>query len=90
MRAVTDEEILAAQRLLAEREGVFVEPASAAGVAGLVAAAARGEVERGQRIVCTVTGNGLKDIETALAGRRPEAVSVPPTVEAAAEVLGLG
>ncbi len=90
VRAVTDEEILAAQRLLAEREGVFVEPASAAGVAGLVAAAARGEVERGQRIVCTVTGNGLKDIETALAGRRPEAVSVPPTVEAAAEVLGLG
>ncbi len=89
VRAVTDEEILAAQRVLAEREGVFVEPASAAGVAGLLAAAARGDVEPGQRIVCTVTGNGLKDVETALAGRAPEAVSVPPTVDAAAEVLGL-
>ncbi|MEH3033463.1 MAG: threonine synthase [Aeromicrobium erythreum] len=65
---VSDEQILAAQRELGRREGVFVEPASAAGVAGLVAAAQAGEVEPGRRIVVTVTGHGLKDIETALSG----------------------
>ncbi|OIV35339.1 threonine synthase [Mangrovactinospora gilvigrisea] len=63
--AVTDEQILAAWRLLGEREGVFVEPASASGVAGLLAAAADGRLDPGQRVVATVTGNGLKDPETA-------------------------
>jgi threonine synthase len=67
--AVTDDQILAAQRLLAEREGVFVEPASAAGVAGLLAKNERGEVESGQQIVVTLTGNGLKDVDTALSAR---------------------
>ncbi|HZA30536.1 MAG TPA: threonine synthase [Propionibacteriaceae bacterium] len=69
--AVTDDQILAAQRLLAEREGVFVEPASAAGVAGLLAKHERGEVESGQQIVITLTGNGLKDVDTALSSRMP-------------------
>jgi threonine synthase len=69
--AVTDDQILAAQRLLAEREGVFVEPASAAGVAGLLAKHDRGEVESGQQIVITLTGNGLKDVDTALSSRAP-------------------
>ena len=54
---------------LAAREGVFVEPASAAGVAGLRRPAERGEVDRGQQIVVTVTGHGLKDIDTALSAR---------------------
>jgi threonine synthase len=63
---VTDAEILAAQRELAARDGVFVEPASAAGAAGLVKAVAAGEVDPGQRIVVTVTGHGLKDVATAL------------------------
>jgi len=66
--AVSDAEILAAQRELASREGVFVEPASAAGVAGLLRVHAAGEVEAGQTIVVTVTGHGLKDTDTALAG----------------------
>src|SRR3954454_3025809 len=66
--AVSDDEILAAQGFLAACEGVFVEPASAAGVAGLRAAAQRGEVDPGQRIVVTVTGHGLKGIGTALSG----------------------
>jgi threonine synthase len=65
-RSVTDEEILAAQRELAAREGVFVEPASAAGVAGLLLEAAEGVRYDGQRVVVTVTGHGLKDIDTAL------------------------
>jgi threonine synthase len=59
---VTDEQILSAYRLLASTEGVFCEPASAASVAGLIAHGARGA----QRIVCVLTGNGLKDPQTAL------------------------
>ncbi|MGH3493407.1 MAG: threonine synthase, partial [Sciscionella sp.] len=66
--AVSDEQILAAYRLLASGEGVFVEPASAASVAGLLDAAAQGELPEGGTVVCTVTGHGLKDPETALLG----------------------
>ncbi|MDO5726908.1 MAG: threonine synthase [Bowdeniella nasicola] len=66
--AVSDDEILAAQRLLAAEVGVFVEPASAASVAGLLAKAEAGEVPAGALITCTVTGNGLKDTATALEG----------------------
>jgi threonine synthase len=65
--AVSDEEILQAQRMLASTEGIFVEPASAAGVAGLLQDAAGGASYAGQRVVVTLTGHGLKDIDTALA-----------------------
>ena len=65
-RQVTDAEILAAQRELASRDGVFVEPASAAGVAGLLLEAREGVRYAGQQVVVTVTGHGLKDIDTAL------------------------
>lgn len=83
IESVTDEEILSAQRLLAAREGIFVEPASASGLAGLLLKHAAGQVPSGMRIVITVTGNGLKDIDTALAGLDIN----PPVVEAnAAEV----
>lgn len=64
--AVTDEQILEAQRLLAAEEGIFVEPASAASLAGVLEAQRRGMLQPGQRIVCVVTGNGLKDPDTAL------------------------
>jgi threonine synthase len=67
--AVPDEQILDAQRQLAARDGVFVEPASAAGVAGLLAEVAddsRPDRYAGKRLVVTVTGHGLKDIDTAL------------------------
>ena len=63
---VSDDEILAAYRELATTEGVFVEPASAASVAGLRKAVADGLVERGERVVCTVTGHGLKDPQRAI------------------------
>lgn len=66
--AVSDAQILAAQAELARREGVFVEPASAAGVAGLLAQVAAGESFAGLTTVITVTGHGLKDTATALAG----------------------
>ncbi|MCW2758927.1 MAG: threonine synthase [Nocardioidaceae bacterium] len=65
-RKVTDEQILSAQRDLAARDGVFVEPASAAGVAGLLLEHAEGASLAGKTVVVTVTGHGLKDIDTAL------------------------
>lgn len=88
IEAVTDRQILRAYRLLAAREGVFVEPASAASVAGLLQATEQGKVDPGQRIVCTVTGNGLKDPDWAVAGA-PQPVTVPIDADAAAERLGL-
>ncbi|WP_236833958.1 threonine synthase [Blastococcus sp. KM273129] len=86
--AVTDRAILAAYRLLARSEAVFVEPASAASVAGLLQVAEAGELEPGQRIVCTVTGNGLKDPEWAISGA-PAPVTIPVDGAAAAAQLGL-
>ncbi|HWJ83180.1 MAG TPA: threonine synthase [Nocardioides sp.] len=66
--AVTDDDILAAQRELARADGVFVEPASAAGVAGLLQELKAGETYAGSTVVITVTGHGLKDTATALEG----------------------
>jgi threonine synthase len=86
--AVTDRAILAAYRLLARSEAVFVEPASAASVAGLLQVAAAGELEPGRRVVCTVTGNGLKDPEWAISGA-PAPVTIPVDAAAAAAQLGL-
>jgi threonine synthase len=64
--AVTDAHILAAYRMLAVEEGCFVEPASAASIAGLLQAAAAGLVARDDTVVCTVTGHGLKDPQRAM------------------------
>ncbi|WP_051826256.1 threonine synthase [Kitasatospora aureofaciens] len=64
--AVTDEQIFAAYRLLARHDGVFVEPASAAGVAGLLDQHGRGHLAPGQTVVITLTGNGLKDQDASL------------------------
>jgi threonine synthase len=88
IRAVTDEQILDAYRMLALRESVFGEPASAAGVAGLLRAAETGAVAPGSVVVCTITGNGLKDLDTAVAGR-PEPCTIPATMDAAVAALGL-
>ena len=62
----TDKQILAAYRLLAGKEGIFVEPSSATSVAGLLLTAADGRIPRGSTVVCTVTGHGLKDPASAL------------------------
>lgn len=86
--SVTDKEILEAYRLLARFEAVFVEPASAASVAGLVKAARQGAVPSGSTVVCTVTGNGLKDPEWAIAGA-PAPATIPVDGHAAAVELGL-
>ncbi|MCW2622769.1 MAG: threonine synthase [Frankiales bacterium] len=88
IQAVTDRQILSAYRLLAQREAVFVEPASAASVAGLLQAHEAGLINPGERVVCTVTGNGLKDPEWAISGA-PKPVTVANDVSACAEALGL-
>ena len=85
--AATDEELLAAYQLLATEEGIFVEPASAASVAGLLKAAEDGWVRPGSTVVCTVTGHGLKDPDTALRDM-PTVTAIP--VDPAAVVAALG
>jgi threonine synthase len=88
IEAVTDREILSAYRMLAAKEGVFVEPASAASVAGLLKKHAAGELDPGQTVVCTVTGNGLKDPQWAISGApNPTRIGVDAVV--AARELGL-
>jgi threonine synthase len=86
--AVTDAEILDAYRMLASLEGVFVEPASAASVAGLLQGANHGLLERDETVVCTVTGHGLKDPNRAISEieARP---AVDASVDAVLEELGL-
>lgn len=93
IESVTDEQILAAHRVLSAEVGVFVEPASAAGVAGLLARAERGLVPAGARIVVTVTGHGLKDPQWALRtadGGEVQPQRVPADVVSVADALGLG
>ena len=86
--AVSDQEILAAYSLIAGREGIFCEPSSAAGLAGLLKAKAAGQLPKGKKIVITVTGNGLKDVQWALDGAA-EPIVIPVSVAKAAEVLEL-
>jgi len=86
--SVTDEEILNAYRLVAAREGVFVEPSSAAGIAGLIKKQAQGQLPRGKKIVITVTGNGLKDVGWILDGAAAPTV-IPVDLTAAAAAMGL-
>lgn len=85
--SVTDEEILAAYRLLANREGLFVEPASAASVAGLLKVGAQGR-SSGGRAVAVLTGNGLKDPDTALAQYEPNITKAAATVDGIERALG--
>ncbi len=86
----TDEQILSAQRALAANDGVFVEPASAAGVAGLLGELEAGESYAGKTVVITVTGHGLKDTVTALAGFGSVVDTVVDAdVDAAAAAAGL-
>jgi threonine synthase len=86
--SVTDDEILQAYRLVAAKEGVFVEPSSAAGIAGLIKKQSEGRLPKGKKIVITVTGNGLKDVAHIL-DRAAAPVVVPVDVEAAAKAMGL-
>lgn len=88
IEAVTDDQILEAYELLARKEGVFVEPASAAGVAGLLAMARAGRLQRG-RAVAILTGNGLKDPDTAAAHYQASITPSGASVEEVERALGL-
>ena len=84
--SVTDSEITWAYRFLAEREGIFAEPASAAAVAGFVKWAKKNYFHEGSRIVCTLTGSGLKDPEFALSFDDP-LEAVEPSMDAVLKAL---
>lgn len=83
---VTDEEILSAQKLLARREGIGVEPASAASIAGLLKLVDEGVIDRGERVVCVVTGHVLKDPDTAIRAST-EPVEVEPDIDQLRSVI---
>ena len=86
--SVTDREILAAYRILAREEAVFGELGSSASVAGLLMCSADGRIPAGSRVVCTITGNGLKDPDWALSGA-PAPATIAAESGAAAAALGL-
>jgi len=86
---VSDAEILAAQRLLAAKGGIFGEPASAASLAGLIKLAKSGTDFSRKRVACIVTGTGLKDTDTALKGAEPF-LEVPADPAAVEKALGWG
>jgi threonine synthase len=86
IEAVTDEQILHAYQLLARHEGVFVEPASAASVAGILQLGSRGYFKAGDDIVCILTGHGLKDPDNAMKlGNQP--IAIPADLAAVEQVI---
>lgn len=89
---VTDEEILRAYKRLAGEEGVFAEPASAASVAGLIKLCEAGRIDPGSRVVCVLTGHGLKDPEAvdSIANKVQYLEANRDAVEAAARAVGVG
>jgi threonine synthase len=86
---VSDDEIMAALRLMAARAGIFGEPASAASLAGLIKLVKKGMDFSAKRVVCVVTGNGLKDTETVLKGAKPF-LELPPDLATVEQALGWG
>jgi threonine synthase len=90
IETVTDDEILAAYRDLATRQGIFCEPASAASLAGVCKLAAAGRIPRDATIVCVLTGHGLKDPETAerTAGGAKSIIEAAPTTAGVMRALG--
>ncbi len=74
--AVTDEEILNAYRLIASKEGIFAEPGSAASIAGVYQSVADGSIAKGSKVVAVLTGNGLKDPDTAVSASSANVVTL--------------
>lgn len=85
--AVTDEEILNAYRLIATKEGIFAEPGSAASVAGVIQSVANGSIPKGSKVVAILTGNGLKDPDTAVSASTISMVSLPNNEEKIREYI---
>jgi len=74
----SDDEILATQKLLAEKEGIFCEPASAISVTGALKDINSGKIPEGSVIVCTLTGHGLKDPDTAIKQSKAPVIKIEP------------
>lgn len=87
--SVTDDEILAAYRFLAGREGVFCEPASAASVAGLFKAAEQGQLQSKSTVACVLTGNGLKDPDNAIQHGQARHTKLPADMNAISDFFKL-
>jgi threonine synthase len=87
--SVTDEEILAAYKLMARTDGVFVEPASAACLAGLIQCVKAGKIPKGSVLAATMTGHGLKDPDNAIATAGFEPIVAAATTAAVMKVIGL-
>jgi threonine synthase len=84
---LTDEEILAAQKKLAQREGIFCEPASAASLGGAIRDIQKGKIPAGSKIVCTLTGHGLKDPDTAIKQSASAVISAEATLDAVRDAI---
>ena len=87
--SVTDEEILSAYKLLTSSEGIFVEPACAAALAGIVKMVQAGRIDLGSIVTATMTGHGLKDPDTAVTNANAEATTVEPNSDAVKAAIGL-
>ncbi len=86
--AKTDAQILAAQKMLSQFEGVFCEPASATSLAGALEDIGSGKIPEGSKIVCTLTGNGLKDPDTAISQcKDAHPVTIEATLDAVKKVI---
>lgn len=83
----SDEEILAAQKLLTEKEGIFCEPASATSVAGALDDIRSGKIPAGSRVVCTLTGHGLKDPDTAIKQSKAPLQAIEANLEAVKKAI---
>ena len=86
---VSDDEILDAQRMLARAEGLFVEPASAAGVAGVVKSFSRKEIPDDSTVVVTVTGHGLKDPGLAIDNAKAQPKTIDANIQSALDAIGM-
>ena len=83
----SDDEILAAQKLLAEKEGIFCEPASATSVAGALRDIQSGKIPEGSTVVCTLTGHGLKDPDIAIKQSSSPVITVNATLDSVREAI---
>lgn len=88
IETVTDDEILEAQRLVIQLEGVFCEPASAAAVAGVRRLAEEGRIGRDETVVCVLTGHGLKDPD-AVQAEEGSLTPIPPDFDAIRRAMEL-
>ena len=85
---VTDEEIIAAYQRIARTEGVLVEPASAAALAGIIHSMRAGRIPEGSLVTATMTGHGLKDPDRAIQSAGTEPIVVPPRIDAVWKAIG--